>query len=150
VHRAKTLQTKVDCGALDTSGTDELGPVPTRSCGGSTPGRGTKPTKNRHHHRHHNGGTAPASGPVAPPSTGTGTGTEQPQPGTHHSASGGPTGSGSSHTSKPPVTLPTLPTLPSLPISPSLTLTHCHLGLTLGIIVVDVDTCRLLGGTPHN
>ena len=114
MHRAKTLQTKVHCGALDTSGTDELGPVPASGCGGGTANPGTKPTKNRHHHRHHNGGTSTNSEPIAPPSLGTG----PTQPGTHHSASGPPTNTGTSHTAKPPVTLPTLP-LPTLPISPA-------------------------------
>jgi hypothetical protein len=55
-------------------------------------------------------------------------------------------------THKPPIKLPTLPSLPNpLPsVSIGVTLTHCHLGLGLGIIVVSLDTCAVLGGTPHN
>jgi hypothetical protein len=148
-HRAKKLQTKVNCGAPTSTHSDQLGPVPSAGCGSTPPVVPGKHQKKHRHHAHHNRGGKPASSPVSAPIVAT-----TPAPGdTHHPGAGpsiGPSNLPSTH--KPPITLPTLPSLPNpLPsASIGVTLTHCHLGLGLGIIVVSVDTCTLMGGTPHN
>jgi hypothetical protein len=150
LHRAKTLQTKVTCGSATSTRTDSLGPVPASGCGSPVPTVPTLPTKHPKKHRHHprhNLGTKPAGSQLPPSIAATTPG------GKHHPGAGpsiGPSTAPTTH--KPPITLPTLPSLPNpLPsASVGVTLTHCHLGLGLGIVIVSLDTCSLLGGTPHN
>lgn len=147
LHRAKTLQhKKVTCGALRTSGSDELGPVPAGTCGSpvAPPAKHHPKHHPNRHHAGHSGGQSTASIPVAPPSVGTG-----PTTGTHHHPGSGPStgGGSSSSTHKPPISLPTLPTLlPS--VSLGVTATRCRLSLNVIILTVSVDACQLLGGTP--
>jgi hypothetical protein len=152
-HRAKTLQTKVTCGAPASTSSDSLGPVPAADCGSTAPSLPAKHRKKHRHHGHHGHGTKPAGSQISQPIVATTT--PAPGGGKQHPGSGpsvGPTTPPSTH--KPPITLPTLPSIPipnPLPsVSVGLTLTHCHLGLGLGIVVVDLNTCSLLGGTPHS
>jgi hypothetical protein len=136
LSRAQTLQSKVDCSCMSSSGSDDLGPVPCTVCTSpaTKPGTNPNPAKTTGHSGKKStktGVTVPGQG--ATNSTG---------------ASGNGTQGGTSSTApNAPPSLSGLP-LPSLPIklpkpttSLPITLGSCGLGITIGPIDLHLGSC---------
>lgn len=147
LHRAKTLAAKVNCGAAATSGSDDLGPVPASSC--TTPSaKPVRPSSTGHKSGRHHSSSGQQPGSVTLPSVPAvvGGGSSGTKGGTSGSSAGGATSS--THT--PPIVLPTLPNPLPTQVQPSVGLTKCGLAANLGkLIIINIDLCKLLGGTPH-
>ena len=142
--RAQALRGDMDCGCLNASGTDALGPLPCAACEVSSPtiptptvpGQQGSPAITQSHTGTDSNGTpaGPKSGQGEGTTSGSGT-----TGGTHTPAgSGTPTTNPTTGLPLPSISVPTVPTIP-----PVLGTNSCGATVTLGQIGIGLGTCGI-------
>ncbi|HEU5007158.1 MAG TPA: DUF5667 domain-containing protein [Jatrophihabitantaceae bacterium] len=146
--RAQALQDDMDCGCLNASGTDSLGPLPCTACevvSPTIPTPGPTGSANPGITQSHTG--TDSHGTPAGPKVGQGqsgaatnSGTGSGSAGDTHTpaGSGSPSSSPTSGLPLPSISVPTLPTIP-----PVLSTNSCGASVALGPIGIGVGTCGI-------
>jgi hypothetical protein len=142
--RAQALKDDMNCGCLNASGTDSLGPLPCSSCEVTSP---TIPTPNATGAQNPSGtqsrtGTDSNGTPIGPKvgqGEGSGTTSGGAGSGTHTPAgSGSPSSTPTSGLPLPSISVPSVP-----PVPPVLSTNSCGASVALGPIGIGVGTCGI-------